>query len=468
LGRKRPVITNREGVSAVIVQEALPEFNRFLKPAGLNPRTLGLVVRCVAAFCLHWGRMSASQAAGVVRSEPRHRAQICRFLSRKALRRRPLLPPLQAQLLALEPGQGRFLFLIDQTLSSQQGDKTENTYSSGNRRRRPRKGVRYNKYKHTRKRCHCFVMGLLLTPSGLRIPFRRCYYSKDYCAQKGLDYRKQTELAAELIRELPLPAGADVVVLGDTAFDADVIRRACGERQFSWIVPMNPERVLAGAKPRPKVRDLATELTARQFTAIRLNPNHGRYVAMRRRSTYRVGPKAKPRVYYAHTEIRAVHSVGNVRLVFSTREQPRPDRPPEVQKILLSNNRAWTAAEVVELYDLRWQIELFFKELKGTLGFDQYRFRRFEAVEGWLDLTLVTFLYLEWHRARKLRRPGLSAEQRERWRYQRTHGLCVAMRRESEQSDLRYLAHALRTPGGVRRLRRQLDQATPAEYRTAG
>jgi Transposase DDE domain len=452
----------------MIVQEALPEINRFLKPAGLNPRALALVVRCVAAFCLHWGRMSATQASGAIRSDPRHRAQICRFLSRKALRKRPLLPPLQAQLLALEPTQGRFLFLIDQTLSSQQGDKTENTYSSGNRQRRSRKGVRYNKYKHTRKRCHCFVMGLLLTPNGTRIPFRRCYYTKEYCAHKGMDYRKQTELAADLIRELPLPAGADVVVLGDTAFDAHVIRQACEERKYSWIVPMNPERVLAGAKPRPKVRLLAKELQAGQFKVIRLNPNHGPYVAMRRRSAYRIGPKAKPRVYYAHAETRNVHSVGKVRLVFSTREKPQAKNRPEVQKILMSNNVDFGAAELVELYDLRWQIELFFKELKSTLGFDQYRFRRFAAVEGWLELTLVTFLYLEWHRVQKLRQSRLTAEQKERWRYQRTYGLCVAMRRQSEESDLKYFVRALQTPGGIRRLRRKLDQATPAEYRTAG
>lgn len=452
----------------MILQEALPEINRFLKPAGLSPRPLGLVVRCIAAFCLHWGRMSASQASGAIRSEPRHRAQICRFLSRKALRQRPLLPPLQAMLLALEPNPGRFLFLIDQTLSSQQGDQTENTYSTGNRRRRPRKGVRYNKYKHTRKRCHCFVMGLLLTPSGTRIPFRRCYYTKEYCVHKGMDYRKQTELAAEMIRELPLPAGADVVVLGDTAFDAEVIREACDERKYSWIVPMNPERVLAGRKPRPKVRWLAKELQAGQFQVIRLHPNRGPYVAMRRRSVYRVGPKAKPRVYYAHAETRDVHSVGSVRLVFSTREQPHAGKRPEVQKILMSNNLDWTAAELVELYDLRWQIELFFKELKSTLGFDQYRFRRFEPVEGWLELTLVTFLYLEWHRVGKLRRSTLTTEQKERWRYQRTYGLCVAMRRESEESDLKHLLRALRTPGGIRRLQRKLDQAIPVEYRTAG
>jgi len=451
----------------MIMQEALPGIKRFLKSAGLKDRMQSLTIRCVAAFCLHWGRMSAVQAAGAVRSEPRHRAQICRFLGRKYWRKLRLVAVLQAELLAQETKKGRFLYLTDQTLCSQQGDKTQNTYSSGNRQRRPRKGKRYNKYKFARKRCHCFVMGLLITPSGMRIPFRRCYYTKEYCEKKKIPYRKQTELAAEMIRELPLPEGADVVVLGDTAFDAEVIREACDQRHYKWIVPMNPERVLAGPKPRPKVWSLAKGLTAKQLKAVRLYPQRGEYVARRRLSAYRIGPKVKPRTFYAHQESRDVHSVGKVLLVFSTREKPMAGQQPNVQKILMTNACTLKAAEVIELYDLRWQIELFFKELKSTLGFDQYRFRKFEQVEGWLELVLVTFLYLEWYRARQLARSDVTKEEKERWHRQRTHGLCMAMRQAVDRADLDYLAEAVQTPGGVRRLRRKLREVTQTEYRTA-
>jgi hypothetical protein len=451
----------------MIVQDALPGIKSFLKPTKLNVRSLALVIRCVAAFCLHVGRMSAVQAATTVRSQPRHRAQICRFLGRKGLLKRQLASVLQTQVLAMESKSGRFVYLTDQTLCSQQGNTTENTYSTGNRKRRPRQGVRYSKYKHVRKQCHCFVMGLLVTPGGLRIPFRRCYYTKEYCLKIGRTYRTQTELAAELIRALPLPDGADVVVLGDTAFDAEVIRQACAERRYCWIVPLNPERVLAGPKPRPKVCSLAKELTAGQFEAIRLYPNKGAYVAMRRLSAYRVGPNVKPRIYYAHQESRDVHSVGSVQLVFSTREQPTAGQPPQVQKILMSNDRSLSVAEVVELYDLRWQIELFFKELKSTLGFDQYRFRRFEQVEGWLEMTLVTFVYLEWQRARQLKSSRSSKDEKKKWRHQRTHGICISLRRQAEWADIKYVAEALQTKGGVRRLRGLLDKATQNEYRMA-
>ena len=188
---------------------------------------------------------------------------------------------------------------------------------------------------------------------------------------------------------------------------------------------------------------------------------------MRRLSAYRIGPKVKPRTFYAHQESRDVHSVGKVLLVFSTREKPTAGQQPKVQKILVSNNRNLKAAEVVELYELRWQIELFFKELKSTLGFDQFRFRKFEQVEGWLEMALVTFLYLEWHRARQLKRSDLPKKEKERWRCQRTHGLCVAMRQEADRADLDYLAEAVQTKGGIRRLRRVFSEVIQQEYRTA-
>lgn len=79
----------------------------------------------------------------------------------------------------------------------------------------------------------------------------------------------------------------------------------------------------------------------------------------------------------------------------------------------------------------------------------------------------MALAYLEWHRARQLKRKGLSEEERKRWRNQRTHGMCTAVRNQAERADLKYVADALRTPSGIRRLRRQLDDATQTEYRTA-
>jgi Transposase DDE domain len=447
----------------VIMQDALPGLKRFLKPVGLNERMLGLVIRCVVAFVMHLGRMAATRAATAIRSQPRHRAQVCRFLGRKLWRRLSPAAVLRAQLLQMESNlSGRFFFLTDQTLASQQGSKTENTFSTGNRQRRPRKGRRYNKYKHARRTCHCFVKGLLITPSGLRIPFSKSYYTREYCAAKERPYRTQTELAAEMIAELPLPEGANVVVLGDTAFDAKCIRAACDQRKYTWVVPLNPERVLAGPKgKRPKVRSLSNGLRADQLVAIRLHAGKGPLVELRRVSPWRVGSKVKPRTYYVRQRRQAVHSVGEVQLVFSTRTKPTKNRPVEVQKILMTNDLSLSARQIVEWYALRWQIELFFKELKSTLGFHQYRFRKYDSVEGWDELIQVTFLYLEWYRARQLQRRDLTEEKKQWWRWQRSHGLCVAVRTAAEQADLEEIAQRLETPTGLQHLRRLFKPVLP-------
>jgi hypothetical protein len=373
---------------------------------------------------------------------------------------------LRQQLLELESAKGLFVFIIDATLVGQAGQKTENTYSTGNRKRRPKKGRRYGKQKHARKSCHSFTSGLLITPSGIRIPFSIPYYTRAYCAKKGLAHRTTAESAADLIRQLPLPEGARVVVLGDTAYDADVVRAACAERGYDWIFPCNPERVLAGPRgKRPKVRSLLKDWPQVSRQTIRLSPGQGPYVHYRRLSPYRIGPKAKPRTYSVHQERREVQSVGDVRLVFSTTKAQLAKATPDDVKILMTNNLTWSVREVVELYALRWQIELFFKELKSTLGFHQYRFQDFECVESWCELALAAFMYLEWYRAQQLARRDVSDEKKQWWRQQRTHGLCQAVRLASQQNELAYLADRLDTPGGIRKLKRLLRASFAPEYR---
>jgi hypothetical protein len=453
----------------VIFADSIPGLKKFFSVVGLSDSTRLLMIRVVVAFLLHAGRMSCLRAAGAVRCEARHRAQISRFLSRPRWRKLKINAILRQHLLAQETKDGLFVFLIDATLTSQGGKKTENTFSTGNRKRRPRKGRRYGKNKHARKNCHSFTMGLLITPSGMRIPFCKPYYTREYSKKTGRTHRTTAEAAADLIGELPLPEAASVMVLGDTAYDAEVVRNACQKRDYSWIFPCNPERVLAGPKGnRPKVRSLLKDWSSWSRQTHRLAPGQSKYAVYRRLSRHRIGPKAKPRTFYVHQERRRVHSIGDVRLVFSTMKNDLKTATPDDVKILMTNNQRLSVREVIELYSLRWQIELFFKELKSNLGFHQYQFQEFEPVEGWLELTLSTFLYLEWYRVQQISRRGLSDEEKRWWQHQRTYGLGQAVRSASEQNELQYIADRLETPGGTRKLKRIISQSFPKEYRAAG
>lgn len=452
----------------LIVTDSAAGLKRFLDKTGLNELARQMLFRMVVAFVMHRGRMSCSQAAGIVASAAIHRGELTRFLARPRWQKYDFNGPLRAALLQRESRRGKFLFLIDATLVSQAGKKTQNTYSTGNRGRRPAKGRRYNKKKIVFKTCHSFTFGLLITPSGIRIPFEIPHYTEEYCAENGYEHRTTAEAAADMIRSLPLPPNAEVVVLGDTAYDANVVQQACQERGYVWIVPANPERVYEGPKGhRPKLRSRLKDWSSLSLKTVKLQASTGEYARYRRLSKWRIGLKQKPRVYYAHQEKRDVRHVGCVLLVFSTMKPNLTSATPDDVKILMTNATHLSAREVIELYSLRWQIELFFKELKSTLGFSQYRFQSFQAVKAWVEAAILTVLFLEDLRAQRLHDRRLSKQSRDWWQAQRLHGLSAAFQQESTEQELKYLASRLKTPGGIAKLKRVLNAALPQEFRIA-
>lgn len=455
----------------VIVTESAAALKGFVGRTGLSALAQGMLLRMVLAFVGHRGRMSCSQAAVSVASENIHRGELTRFLARPRWQKHNFNGPLRALLLAKETKRGKFLFLLDATLVSQAGKRTQNTFSTNNRQRlgRKKKRARYNKKKIVYKKCHSFTFGLLITPSGIRIPFEIPHYTKEHCAQHGLEHRTTAQAAAAMIRSLPLPASAEVIVLADTAYDAEVVQQACAERGYTWIVPANPERVYQGKQgQRLKLRARLKDWTSLSLQTIRLRASTGQYAEYRRLSKWRIGPKTKPRVYYAYQEKQEVRSVGRVQLVFSTMKPNLSAATPDDVKILMTNALDLSVRGVIELYSLRWQIELFFKELKSTLGFDQYRFQSFAAVRAWVEVAITAVLFLEYLRAERLQDRRLSAERRAWWTAQRLHGLSAAFRQECAGRELNYLLERTKTPGGIAKLQRLLAAATPPEFRSAG
>ncbi|MBC8869661.1 MAG: hypothetical protein H8E44_09600 [Planctomycetes bacterium] len=128
----------------IIVTESAATLKAFIAKTSLNNLAQAFVLRMALTFIMHRGRMSCSQAAGFIASEASHRGQLTRFLARPRWQRYDFNAPLRMALLQMETGKGRFFFIIDATLSSQSGRKTQNTHSTGNHKRRPKKGRRYD------------------------------------------------------------------------------------------------------------------------------------------------------------------------------------------------------------------------------------------------------------------------------------------------------------------------------------
>jgi len=68
----------------------------------------------------------------------------------------------------------------------------------------------------------------------------------------------------------------------------------------------------------------------------------------------------------------------------------------EVEMVFLSNNVQWSAQSIVELYRCRWQIEVFFKQIKQTLQLADFLGTSANAVRWQIWTALLAYLLLRY------------------------------------------------------------------------
>jgi hypothetical protein len=435
----------------MIFATSLPGFKSFLGKALDECLDSYHVVAFVACILLpQVARRSVFAVGRAIRSELRDSANLLRFLGGSVW---PAVLLAAAQQRLLDEAHCRdkrlHLLLIDSTQHGVQGQHAQNTFSRANTNARPKNSSRKQKKTH-RHSCHCFVFALLLCPDGTRVPFWLPFHTKQYCKLRGRKHLSQADLAAQLITDLPLASDAPLVVVGDTAFDAKQVRRACAVRHYRWVVPINPQRRLAGPKPRPAVSSLSQPLKASDFVKANFRLDQGELAPMARVSPGRSQSSKHQRVYWVHRRMADVLSVGEVVLLFSTKRAPKESQAIVVQKILMSNATAASAEQLLRWYALRWQVEQFFKEMKGQLGLCQYQVRDFDRVKGWVTLCVLAFCYLEWRRREHLRQAH--SKERAYWLAARATTLRAGLRREVEREDLLSLIELARSKGGGERL----------------
>ena len=199
----------------IMVADSVPSLKKWVGALGLKKSTKLLVIRVVVAFLLHAGRMSCLRAAGAVRCETRHRAQISRFLARPRWRKLDINTILRSQLLELEVRRGRIRVHRRRNLGhpGRQEDAEHVQHGQPPAAALQRASLRQNQARseevpqlHDGTSDHAVRHpdSFLQTISHARV------LQGDWPR-----HRTTAEAAADLIRELPLPEGAEVLVLGD-------------------------------------------------------------------------------------------------------------------------------------------------------------------------------------------------------------------------------------------------------------
>jgi Transposase DDE domain len=443
----------------MIFSTSLPRFKAFLSYFSAKASDQACCLLLITSFLLPVARRSVAAAAHAILSDCRHAGWLLRWLGGSTAPQ-AMLHAAQQQLqdAAHDDTKRLHVLAIDSTCHSQQGQHTQNTFSTGNTKKRPVKSDRKQK-KYHRKGSHCFVFALLLTPNGLRIPYYLPFYTQGYCQIFGRQHQTQADLAAKLIDSIPVTPGIPVVVVGDTAFEAKQIRAACKRRGWQWVVPLNPERRLVGPKPRPKVRSLYGALRAHDFHKVSFRLDQGDLANLARVSPKRSKSSKHQRNYWVHHRTATILNVGTVAVLFSTQTDPTTTPTGvKVQKVLISNAVTATTQQLLQWYALRWQVELFFKEMKSELGMCAYKLATgpFARAVGWVSLCVVAFCYLEWYRWQQ--QSAARAKDQPFWQRLRSHDVKAKVRQQVQRSDLETVLHLAETAEGRQQLKDLLDK----------
>jgi len=205
---------------------------------------------------------------------------------------------------------------------------------------------------------------------GYTIPFGiRLYVKKQDCHCLGLDFKKTSQLAAELISEFEPPQGINVRVLFDSYYLCPVVVKSCRKKGFRFVSTLKSNRNLYKNGRKLKAGSYGSRLVRR-----------------RRKNIYRIN-KTKGYVKYAYVDAGwlEVSDLGKLHVVFS-----RKNRDQKVLGLVTDEPKI-SAKEMIRSYNDRWSIEVFFKDSKQLLGLGQYQNVSCEAAVT--HLYLVCFAY---------------------------------------------------------------------------
>lgn len=218
-------------------------------------------------------------------------------------------------------------------------------------------------------RGHQYVKALIrfrgyIIPLGIRL-----YVKEKDCPEIGLEFKKTTQFAAELIREFNPPPGVNVRVLFDSYYLCPKVVKTCRRKGFRFVSTLKSNRNLFKHGRKLKAGKYGRNLF-RRGSKQSLSLKKGNGV-----------------VHYTYIDAGwlEVSDLGELHVVFS--------RKGKEKRILgiVTDDPDLSAGEMIEAYDGRWSIEVFFKDAKQFLGFGQYQNGTYRAAV--IHLHLVCFAY---------------------------------------------------------------------------
>jgi SRSO17 transposase len=421
--------------------------------------------RLLAGFLLTKGKRTQSAVGREVLSEERTPGSVSRCMRRESFRTRDMVRAEMKRQITGElwraGGSQETWFLALDGLATKRGSETK-----------VENAIQYRKKKRGKKgrstKAHLFVMGLLITASGARIPLpRRSYYTKSYVRRqnkrlklgrrkgKPLVYKSQVDLACLMVKGLDLPETIKLVVVADEYFEGKKLTNLCRRKGYVFIAPVDSKRTF---EPGRTLHARGKALSRAAYRELILRRGEEDTASHRRHWPKGAGEKGR-RVYRFYCERRAVAGIGEAAVVYSwKRRRDRSGRltSRETFKVLACSDPELAGETIVEFFEMRWPVEVFFRELKSDLGLGDYRGTDFRACERHVDLVLLAFMFLEEMRREEMAVTNSPVRRREIARA-RTSGMLARLEREARAADAAWIMEL----AGSRRGRRHVNRLLP-------
>ncbi len=222
---------------------------------------------------------------------------------------------------------------------------------------------------------HVFLVGLLILHDGTRIPLRPRLQKTKKTAKAN--YKTQVDIVGEIVASVNCRKG--LIVVADSYFLSTKFTDVILEMGHHFVIAAKCNRVVVEGNVERQLKDYVVD----ENILCRL-----RKITL---ETFGSRGQHRSKHYSACKRLLHLRDLGEVAVVFSRRYKTRGAE----LKMFVSDLVDASVEELVKHYDLRWEIEVFFREMKSLLGFEACRMQSCAAHENWGILVCLAFLHLQ-------------------------------------------------------------------------
>ena len=219
------------------------------------------------------------------------------------------------------------------------------------------------------------------------------FYSKNYCRKNKLQYKTENKSVEEYITNLKLEdyIGSynpkDVIVLADSGYDDRKIENAISRKKWKFIIALKKTR---GVKTE---RQYSTTPKSKDWNQIAVLFNKIRRIKWQTIRIFTSSSKKKRMEFRVRQIIGYLRHVGKVQLICSEFKK----RPYGRKKYLACNDLKVKPRQIIIGYRMRWAIEIFHKEVKMFLGFQDVATTTFESVKAHVHWVYCAYILLQYN-----------------------------------------------------------------------